>query len=209
MLTAGLHACAHLVVVRSATRSLLIVHHIDLTPLRSRRLCRAPVCACMPPLACPAKGCAALQVTVQGHRWDRGTVDICIAGLGWVTLGLQGEAELTIWRHQGIAVTTRDALLPKYAEDFEKPGWSSNCKGLEQWRTGSGSVRSHEGKKDGKAQGAQKQRAGKQGHARQRRLAPAAGAPDRHSAGSKLPHSRSRPVAATSLGSAGSVAAGR
>ena len=69
-----------------------------------------------------------------------------------------GAAELTIWRHEGIAVTTRDALLPKYAEVFERPGWSSNCKSLEQWRTGSGSTQSAEAKK----QKPHKKAAGKQ-----------------------------------------------
>jgi hypothetical protein len=71
-----------------------------------------------------------MQVVVEGDDWKHGCADVCIAGLGWVSCALKGEAELLVWRHAGIAVTTRAALLPDFAEIFDKPGWSKNTKAL-------------------------------------------------------------------------------
>ena len=48
-------------------------------------------------------------------------MDVCIAGLGWVGVG--GEARLTVWAPPGVAITTRDALVPDFAKEFCKPGF--------------------------------------------------------------------------------------
>ena len=50
------------------------------------------------------------------------------AGLGWLGVGVAGEALLRVWTHAGVAVTTREALLPDYARDFERPGFSIRSK---------------------------------------------------------------------------------
>ena len=51
------------------------------------------------------------------------------AGLGWVAVGLEGEASFRAWAPPGIAVTTRDAIMPKFAEDFQRPGLGLRDKG--------------------------------------------------------------------------------
>lgn len=71
-----------------------------------------------------------LQVPVQGKDPLKPETDICIAGLGWVSVGLWGEATVKVWTPPGIAVTRRAALLTTYAKDFERPGWSNNSKSL-------------------------------------------------------------------------------
>lgn len=45
------------------------------------------------------------------------------AGLGWVGVGVGGDAELRVWAPPGVAVTTHDALVPDFARDLERPGF--------------------------------------------------------------------------------------
>ena len=92
-----------------------------------------------------------MQVEAQGDNWRRATADVCIAGLGWLALTLDGVAELRVWRQEGIAVTTRAALLPDMAKTFEKPGWSSNTK--QQFKHME-AKQAKQAKKGGKAPGA-------------------------------------------------------
>ena len=47
------------------------------------------------------------------------------AGLGWVGAGVKGEASLRVWAPRGVAITTHDALVPDFARDLERPGFSS------------------------------------------------------------------------------------
>lgn len=74
-------------------------------------------------------------MVVEGDAWDRSSSDVCIAGLGWVGLGLKGQAELRVWRYPEVAITTREAMLPVMARRFETRGWSSNTKALGSRRT--------------------------------------------------------------------------
>lgn len=46
------------------------------------------------------------------------------AGLGWVAVGVKGRAKLAVWVAPGVAVTTRPALIPDYAKEFCRPGFS-------------------------------------------------------------------------------------
>jgi hypothetical protein len=64
------------------------------------------------------------DVRVVGESWREHTVDVAIAGLGWVALGCSGEARLRVWAPRGTAVTTHDALIPDFARVFERPGFS-------------------------------------------------------------------------------------
>lgn len=64
------------------------------------------------------------NVTVTGDAWDRSTVDVHIAGLGWVAVGVSGRAQLRVWTFDSVAVTTRQALIPDYARDFCRPGFT-------------------------------------------------------------------------------------
>lgn len=73
---------------------------------------------------------AAVQVPVEGTEPIKPQTDICIAGLGWVSVGLLGQATLKVWTPAGVAVTRRAALLTEQAKDFERPGWSANSKSL-------------------------------------------------------------------------------
>ncbi|KAI8473852.1 MAG: hypothetical protein J3K34DRAFT_383481 [Monoraphidium minutum] len=64
------------------------------------------------------------EAVVSGGAWDRSSADVAIAGLGWVGVGVKGEAKLRVWAPDGVAVTVHDALVPDYAKDFQRPGWS-------------------------------------------------------------------------------------
>lgn len=66
------------------------------------------------------------NVTVSGDSWRDSSVDIVIAGLGWVAVGVDGRASFRVWTPPGVAITTREAMLPDYAERFEKLGFSSS-----------------------------------------------------------------------------------
>lgn len=66
-----------------------------------------------------------IDLQLTGSNWYRSTVDIAIAGLGWVGVGCSGAASFRVWAPQGVAVTTRDALIPDYASMFERPGPST------------------------------------------------------------------------------------
>lgn len=70
------------------------------------------------------------QVSILGDNWDESSADVCVAGLGWIAFGFQGRADLAVWAPEGVAVTSRDALLPDYAAVFERPGWSENSKAV-------------------------------------------------------------------------------
>ncbi len=48
-------------------------------------------------------------------------------GLGWVGIGLSGVAELKIWVHKGVAVTRRQALIPDYSTELQRPGLSDKA----------------------------------------------------------------------------------
>ncbi|EIE24775.1 hypothetical protein COCSUDRAFT_10321, partial [Coccomyxa subellipsoidea C-169] len=63
------------------------------------------------------------QVTAQGTNWRQSSTDIAVAGLGWFAVGVSGEAEFNVWTHEGVAITTRAAVLPDYARDLERPGF--------------------------------------------------------------------------------------
>ncbi|CAG9467096.1 unnamed protein product [Pedinophyceae sp. YPF-701] len=66
------------------------------------------------------------DVEVEGSSWRESSVDVCVSGLGWVAVGCEGPALLRVWAPRGVAVTTRDALVPDFAKRFETPGFSSN-----------------------------------------------------------------------------------
>ena len=40
-------------------------------------------------------------VTVQGANWRQSSMDIAVAGLGWIGVGVSGEAQFTVWTHEG------------------------------------------------------------------------------------------------------------
>ncbi|EFJ44727.1 hypothetical protein VOLCADRAFT_118673 [Volvox carteri f. nagariensis] len=66
-----------------------------------------------------------VEVEVEGTDWSRSTVDVAVAGLGWVGVGCRGKAHLRFWTLPGVAVTTHAALIPDYAKEFEKKGVST------------------------------------------------------------------------------------
>jgi hypothetical protein len=81
----------------------------------------------------PSSGAAALEAlgplapreaAVEGGTWEHSSIDVAIAGLGWVAVGVKGEAKLRVWAPEGVAVTVHDSLVPDYAKDFQRPGWS-------------------------------------------------------------------------------------
>ena len=63
-------------------------------------------------------------VRVYGSSWQRSDRDVVIGGLGWVGVGVNGEATLRVWTHEGVLVETREALVPDMARDLHRPGFS-------------------------------------------------------------------------------------
>ncbi|CAI9297661.1 unnamed protein product [Lactuca saligna] len=65
----------------------------------------------------------AREVKVSGTSWDVNSVDLAAAGLGWLSLGLKGEASLSLWTFDGIEITTREPLVLDRARFLERPGF--------------------------------------------------------------------------------------
>ncbi|CAH9109918.1 unnamed protein product [Cuscuta europaea] len=63
------------------------------------------------------------QIKVSGTSWDVNSVDVAVAGSGWLSFGLKGEADLTLWTYDGIEVTLREALVLDRAPFLERPGF--------------------------------------------------------------------------------------
>ena len=63
------------------------------------------------------------DVSIVGDTWKESSVDVCIAGLGWLAVGVSGQARVTVWAPPGVAITTRDAIVPDFAKEFCKPGF--------------------------------------------------------------------------------------
>ncbi|XAR68460.1 Nitric-oxide synthase (NADPH dependent) [Bertholletia excelsa] len=63
------------------------------------------------------------EFQVSGTSWDVNSLDIAVAGLGWFSLGLKGEATVTLWTYAGIDVTLREPLVLDRAPFLERPGF--------------------------------------------------------------------------------------
>ena len=60
---------------------------------------------------------------VSGMSWDVNSIDIAVAGLGWLDLGLKGEATLALCTYDGIEITLREPLVLDRAPFLERPGF--------------------------------------------------------------------------------------
>lgn len=65
-----------------------------------------------------------IPITVTGDTWEKSSVDIAVAGMGWFGLGIKGTADLDVWTYEGVGITTRSALVPDMAHYFEKAGFT-------------------------------------------------------------------------------------
>lgn len=63
------------------------------------------------------------EIKVSGKSWDVNSIDIAVAGFGWVSLGLKGEASLTLWTFDGVEITLREPLVLDRAKFLERPGF--------------------------------------------------------------------------------------
>ncbi|XP_057982659.1 GTP-binding protein BRASSINAZOLE INSENSITIVE PALE GREEN 2, chloroplastic isoform X2 [Malania oleifera] len=63
------------------------------------------------------------EIKVSGISWDVNSIDIAAAGLGWFSVGLKGEATLTLWTYDGIQITVREPLVLDRAPFLERPGF--------------------------------------------------------------------------------------
>ncbi|XP_073043136.1 GTP-binding protein BRASSINAZOLE INSENSITIVE PALE GREEN 2, chloroplastic [Primulina eburnea] len=63
------------------------------------------------------------DINASGTSWDVNSVDIAVAGLGWFSLGLKGEANLSLWTYDGIQITLREPLVLDRAPFLERPGF--------------------------------------------------------------------------------------
>lgn len=53
------------------------------------------------------------------------SVQLVVAGLGWLSIGCKGKVDLRVWAYPGVSITCHDPLVPEYAKVFERPGFST------------------------------------------------------------------------------------
>ncbi|XP_057467329.1 GTP-binding protein BRASSINAZOLE INSENSITIVE PALE GREEN 2, chloroplastic isoform X1 [Actinidia eriantha] len=63
------------------------------------------------------------EIKVSGTSWDVNSIDIAAAGLGWFSLGLKGEATVTLRIYDGVEITLREPLVLDRAPFIERPGF--------------------------------------------------------------------------------------
>lgn len=63
------------------------------------------------------------EIKVTGVSWDVNSVDIAICGFGWFSLGLKGEATVTLWTFEGIKIIEREPLVLDRSPSLERPGF--------------------------------------------------------------------------------------
>ncbi|KAL6493903.1 GTP-binding protein BRASSINAZOLE INSENSITIVE PALE GREEN 2, chloroplastic [Orobanche gracilis] len=63
------------------------------------------------------------DIKASGSSWDVNSVDVSVTGFGWFSLGLKGEANLTLWIYDGIHFTLREPLVLDRAPFLERPGF--------------------------------------------------------------------------------------
>ncbi|XP_047954870.1 GTP-binding protein BRASSINAZOLE INSENSITIVE PALE GREEN 2, chloroplastic [Salvia hispanica] len=63
------------------------------------------------------------DIKASGTSWDVNSVDVAVAGLGWFSIGLKGEAQLSLWTYDGIQITLREPLVLDRASSLERPGF--------------------------------------------------------------------------------------
>lgn len=63
------------------------------------------------------------DVKASGTSWDVNSIDVAVAGLGWFSIGLKGEARLSLWTYDGIQITLREPLVLDRASSLERPGF--------------------------------------------------------------------------------------
>ena len=67
-----------------------------------------------------------VDVPVSGDSWNRSSVDVAVAGLGWVGVALKGTAKLRVWVPKGVAVTVRESLVPDLSRELGRPGFNGS-----------------------------------------------------------------------------------
>lgn len=63
------------------------------------------------------------KIKVSGNTWDANSVDVAVAGVGWFSLGLKGDACLSVWTYDGVDFTVREPLVLDKALSLERPGF--------------------------------------------------------------------------------------
>ncbi|KAM6592514.1 hypothetical protein CsatA_000217 [Cannabis sativa] len=63
------------------------------------------------------------DLKVSRTSWGTNSLDVSLAGLGWLSLGLKGEATLKLWTFDGIEITQREPLVLDRARFLERPGF--------------------------------------------------------------------------------------
>eukprot|EP00252_Welwitschia_mirabilis_P028076 TRINITY_DN9968_c0_g1_i1.p1 TRINITY_DN9968_c0_g1~~TRINITY_DN9968_c0_g1_i1.p1 ORF type:complete len:639 (+),score=60.61 TRINITY_DN9968_c0_g1_i1:115-2031(+) len=64
------------------------------------------------------------KIHVSGKSWHANSLDISVAGLGWLSVGIKGEASLSLWTYDGVDIQVREPLVLDRARVLEKPGFS-------------------------------------------------------------------------------------
>jgi ribosome biogenesis GTPase A len=65
------------------------------------------------------------NIEVEGGSWKQHSMDVALAGLGWVAVGVAGKAKLRVWTYEAVAITAHASLIPDFAKEFQRPGFST------------------------------------------------------------------------------------
>lgn len=63
------------------------------------------------------------EIKISGVSWDVNGIDIAVSGVGWFSLGLKGDATVTLWTYDSVEVTQREPLVLDRAPFLERPGF--------------------------------------------------------------------------------------
>lgn len=64
------------------------------------------------------------SIEVAGDSWERSSLDVAFSGVGWVGVGLAGEAKIRVWTWQGIGVTLHESMVYDFSKDLFRPGFA-------------------------------------------------------------------------------------
>ncbi|EPS69145.1 hypothetical protein M569_05621, partial [Genlisea aurea] len=63
------------------------------------------------------------EIKATGRSWEVNSTDVAVAGLGWFSLGLKGEAGLSLWTFEGVGIAIREPLVLDRAGVLERGGF--------------------------------------------------------------------------------------
>ena len=92
-------------------------------------------------------------VDVYGSSWQKSDRDITVGGLGWIGVGVNGNASFRVWTHEGVQVATREGAGAGLGEGSPQTGVLERDV---RWGGGEQQAAEQKGEAQGRLQGAEK-----------------------------------------------------